>query len=73
MDLNGTSWWEELERTLGAGDLGRMYNDVEEAWANLRMDPVLLNNGALSMEESLLECHFIRSMLLGEEPTQHSR
>ena len=31
VDLNGTTWWEELERTLGAEDLGRMYSDVEDA------------------------------------------
>ena len=33
VDLNGTTWWEELERTLGPEDLGRMYSDVEDAWA----------------------------------------
>ena len=59
VDLNGPTWWEELERTLGANDLGRMFNHVEEAWANLRMDPVLLNMGGLSMEEGLLMCHFL--------------
>ena len=59
VDLNGPTWWEELEQTLGAEDLGRMFSDVEEAWANLRMDPVLLNKGGLSMEEGLLVCHFL--------------
>ena len=59
VDLNGLTWWEELERTLGAEDLGRMFNHVEEAWANLRMDPVLLNKGGMSMEEGLLVCHFL--------------
>ena len=41
-----------------------MFNHVEEAWANLRMDPVLLGKGGLSMEEGLLVC-------VGS--TQHSR
>ena len=59
VDLNGPTRWEELERTSGAEDLGRMFNHVEEAWANLRMDPVLLNKGGLSMEEGLLVCHFL--------------
>ena len=30
VDLNGLTWWEELERTLGAEDLGRMFSDVEK-------------------------------------------
>ena len=59
VDLNGTTWWEELERTLGPEDLGRMYSDVEDAWANMRMDPVLLNKRGLGMEEGLLVCHFL--------------
>ena len=36
-----------------------MFHDVQEAWATLRMDPVLLNKGGLSMEEGLLVCHFL--------------
>ena len=72
VDLNGPTWWGELERTLGAEDLGRMFNHVEEAWANVRMDPMLLNKWGLSMEEGLLVCRFW-SMLSGEAPTQHSR
>ena len=36
-----------------------MFNHVEEAWANLRMDLVLLNKGGLSMEEGVLVCHFL--------------
>ena len=59
VDLNGPTSWEELEWTLGAEDLGRMFNHVEEAWANLRMHPVLLNKGDVSMEEGLLVCHFL--------------
>ena len=59
VDLNGTTWREELVRTLGPEDLGRMYSDLEDAWANMRMDPVLLNKGRLSMEEGLLVCHFL--------------
>ena len=27
VDLDGTTWWEELERTLGLEDLGRMYSE----------------------------------------------
>ena len=34
-----------------------MYSDVEDAWANMQMDPV--NKGGLSMEEGLLVCHFL--------------
>ena len=30
-----------------------MYSDVEDAWANMPMDPVLLNKGGLSMQEGL--------------------
>ena len=59
VDLAGSTWWGELEQTLGAEDLGRMYHHVAEAWANLRMDPVLLSKGGLSMEEGLLVCHFL--------------
>ena len=59
VDLNGRTWWGELERTLGAEDLGRMFNHVEEAWDNLRMDPVLLNKGGLSMKEGVLVCNFL--------------
>ena len=58
VDLAGSTWWGELEQTLGAQDLGRMFHHVEEAWANLRMDPVLLSKEGLSMEEGLLVCHF---------------
>ena len=71
VDLNGTTWWEELEWTLGAEDLGRMFNHVEEAWANLRMEPVLLNKGGLSMEEGLLVCHFLEyAVRRGPYPTR---
>ena len=59
VDLDGTTWWEELEQTLGPEALGRMYSDVQDAWANMRMDPVLLKQGNLSMEEGLLVCHFL--------------
>ena len=59
VDLAGSTWWVELEQTLGAQDLGRMFHDVQEAWATLRMDPVLLNKGGLCMEEGLLVCHFL--------------
>ena len=59
VDLAGSTWWGELEQTLGAEDLGRMYHHVEEAWANLRMDLVLLSKGGLSMEEGLPVCHFL--------------
>ena len=59
VDLAGSTWWGELEQTLGAQDLGRMWHDVREAWATLRMDPVLLNKGGLCMEDSLLVCHFL--------------
>ena len=59
VDLAGSTWWEELQQTLGAQDLGRMFHHVQEAWANLRMDPVLLNKGGLSMEEGLLVCHVL--------------
>ena len=59
VDLARSTWWGELEQTLGAQDLGRMWHDVQEAWATLRMDPVLLNKGGLSMEEGLLVCHFL--------------
>ena len=69
--LNGPTWWEELERTLGAEDLVRMFNHVEEAWANVRMDPVLLNKGGLSMEEGLLFCHFLEyAVRRGSYPAQ---
>ena len=30
VDLDGTSWWGELEDTLGPEDLGRMYSDVQQ-------------------------------------------
>ena len=71
VDLNGSTWWGELERTLGAEDLGRMFNHVEEEWANLRMDPVLLNKGGLSMEEGLLVCHFLEyAVRRGTYPAQ---
>ena len=71
VDLNGPTWWEELERTLGAEDLGRTFNHVEEAWANLRMDPVLLKKGVLSMEEGLLVCHFLEyAVRRGTYPAQ---
>ena len=59
VDLAGSTWWGELEQTLESEDLGRMYHHVEEAWANVRMDPVLLSKGGLSMEEGLLVCHFL--------------
>ena len=59
VDLAGSTWWGELELTLGAEDLGRMFHHVEEAWANLRMDLVLLSKGGLSKEEGLLVCHFL--------------
>ena len=59
VDLAGSTWWGELEQTLGAQDLGRTFHRVQEAWANLRMDPVLLNKGGVSMEEGLLVCHFL--------------
>ena len=72
VDIAGSTWWGELKHTLGAEALGRMYHHVEEAWANLRMDPVLLSKGGLSKEEGLLVCHF-SSMLPGKGPTQHSR
>ena len=71
VDLNGPIWWEELERTLGAEDLGRMFRDVEEAWANLRMDPVLLNKGGPGMEEGLSVCHFLEyAVKRGTYPAQ---
>ena len=43
---------------MGPEDLGRKYSDVQNAWANMRMDPVLLKKGNLSMEEGLPVCHF---------------
>ena len=52
VDLARSTWWGELEQTLGAQDLGRMWHDVQEAWATLRMDPALLNKGGLSMEKA---------------------
>ena len=59
VDLARSTWWGELEQTLGAEDLGTMYHHVEEAWANVRMDPVLLSKGGMSKEEGLLVCHFL--------------
>ena len=60
VDLAGSTSWGELEQTLGAQDLGRMFHHVAwAAWANLRMDPLLLSKGGLSMEEGLLVCHFL--------------
>ena len=48
-----------------------MYNHVEEAWANLRMDPVLLSKGGLSMEEGLMVCHFLEyAVRRGTYPAQ---
>ena len=48
-----------------------MYNHVEEEWANLRMDPVLLSQGGLSMEEGLLVCHFLEyAVRRGTYPAQ---
>ena len=48
-----------------------MYSDVEEAWANMRMDPVLLNKGGLSMEKGLLVCHFLEyAVRRGTYPAQ---
>ena len=44
---------------VGPEDLGRMHNDVEEAWNSMRMDPVLLGHGNMSMEEGLLVCLFL--------------
>ena len=71
VDLNGTTWWEEFGRTFGAEDLGRMYSDVEDAWANMLMDPVLLKKGALTMEEGLLVCHFLEyAVRRGTYPAQ---
>ena len=58
VDLDGTSWWWELEETLGLEALGRIHSDVQDAWNNMRMDPVLLRQGNMSMEEVLLVCHF---------------
>ena len=59
VDLAGSTWWGELDQALGAQDLGKLFHDVGEAWANLRMEPVLLSKGGLSMEEGLLVCHFL--------------
>ena len=71
VDLAGSTWWGELEQTLGAQDLGRMFSDVEEAWANLRIDPVLLNKGGPSMEDILLVCHFLEyAVRRGTYPAQ---
>ena len=48
-----------------------MCHHVEEAWANLRMDPVLLSKGGLSMEEGLLVCHFLEyAARIGTYPAQ---
>ena len=58
VDVDGTTWWEELEETLGPEALGRMYSDVQDTWSNMQMDPLLLKQGNLSMEEGLLVCHF---------------
>ena len=71
VDLNGPTLWGGSEQTLGAEDLGRMFNHVEEAWANLRMDPMLLNKGGLTMEEALLVCHFLEyAVRRGTSPAQ---
>ena len=71
VDVNATTWWEELERTLGPEDLGRMYSDVEDPWANMRMDPVLRNKGGLSIEEGLPVCHFLEyAVRAGTYPVQ---
>ena len=59
VDLDGTSWWGELEETLGPEDLSRTHSDVQDAWSNMRMDPVLLRQGNVSMKEGLLVCHFL--------------
>ena len=71
VDLDGTTWWEELERTLGPEDLDRMYSDVQDAWANMRMDPVWPKKGGLSIEEGLLVCHFLEyAVRRGTYPAQ---
>ena len=49
--LDVTSWWWELQESFGPDDLGRMHSDVEDAWNNMRMAPVLLRHGNMSMEE----------------------
>ena len=59
VDLDGTSWCWELEETLGPDDLGTMHSNVQNAWKSMRMDPVLLRQGNMSMEEGLLVCHFL--------------
>ena len=59
VDLNGTTWWGELEETLGSDDMGTLHSDVQDAWNNMQMAPVLLRRGNMSMQEGLLVCHFL--------------
>ena len=48
-----------------------MHSDVQDTWANMRMDPVLLKKRNLSMEEGLPVCHFLEyAVRRGTYPAQ---
>ena len=57
MNPDGNSLWWEPEETLGPDDMRKVHSHVHEAWNTMKMDPLLLRQGNMSMEEGVLVCH----------------